>query len=179
MSTVKKTNRVSKKIIANVSNEDAQNAAKEFTSATNLKTDLETKMNTEMDAVKENYSKQIEDQAQIIQEKTKVLQAYANEQKGSWGKKKSCEFLWAIIGFRTGNKEVVKPKNITWDDIVKLMKEKVVFSGFIRKKEEVNKEAILNEKNEAVLNQLKEDCQLKIKQAETFFVTPKIEEVKS
>ena len=50
---------------------------------------------------------------------------------------------------------------------------------FVRTKDEINKEAILAEKNEAVINQLREDCYIIVEQDETFFVTAKTEELQT
>ena len=57
------------------------------------------------------------------------------------------------------------------------MKKNNVFKGFIRSTEEINKEAIINEQNEAVLNQLKEECYIEVVQEESFYVTAKAEDV--
>lgn len=169
--------RISKKVITNVTIEQAQDAANRYTSLQNKLSGIESKMNLELQKVKDKYADDITSYQEELKPQVELLEAFAKEQKDTWGKKKSFELLHAVIGFRTGNPTVKKDKRYTWDGVLDQLK-KVRLNLFVRKKEEVNKEAILLEKNEAILNQLKEDCGVYVEQDEAFFITPKIEEVK-
>jgi phage host-nuclease inhibitor protein Gam len=174
MATTQKTK---KKVVTNVTVEAAQDAAKDYTNIANKLSATEAKMNNEINKVKEKYLDSITTLQENIKEPEAILEAFAYEQKESWGKRKSIELLHAVIGFRTGQPKVTKDKKFTWDAVLELMKKSNLFSGFVRSKEEINKEAILAEKNVAVLNQLKEDCYISIDQDESFFITPKVEEI--
>lgn len=169
--------RVKKKVIANVSFEQAQEASALYAVTSNKLAKIEAKMNEEINKVKSKYSDDITSLKENLEEPFEVLQVYSEEQKNTWGKKKSLDLLHCIVGFRTGTPKVTKDKKFTLDAVVELMKKNRVFKNFIRTTEEVNKEAILSEKNEAVLNQLKEECYVSVVQEESFYVEPKIEEV--
>lgn len=173
------TKRVSKTVIKDVSFEQAQQASEQFAIQRNKLDKIEAKMNEEINKVKAKYKEYISEIQEQLEEPMEVLEVFAKEQQSSWGKKKSMELLHTIIGFRTGQPKVVKDKKFTWDAVLELMKKNRVFKGFIRTTEEINKEAILSEKNEAVLNQLKEEAYVSIDQDEKFYIDVKKEEVQT
>lgn len=173
------TKRVSKTTVKNVSFEDAQAASEVFAAQRNRLDKIEAKMNEEINKVKAKYKEDINEIQENIEAPMEVLEVFAKEQQSSWGKKKSMELLHTVIGFRTGQPKVTKDKKFTWDAVLELMKKNKVFKGFIRTTEEINKEAILSEKNEAVLNQLKEDAFISIDQDEKFYIEVKKEEVQT
>jgi phage host-nuclease inhibitor protein Gam len=169
--------RIKKKIVVNVTLEQAQEASELYAVNSNKLAKLEAKMNEELNKVKSKYADEITSIKEQLEEPFEVLQAFAEEQKNNWGKRKSFDLLHCLVGFRTGTPKVTKDKKFTWDAVVELMKKNRIFKGFIRTTEEINKEAILSERNEAVLNQLKEECYVSVTQDESFYVEPKIEEV--
>ena len=171
------TTRTKKKVIENVSLEDAQAASQAFAQNSNNLRKIEAKMNEEITKVRSKYQEDITALTEANAQPIEILEVFATEQKQEWGKKKSFELLHAIIGFRTGTPKVTKAKKFSWDAVLELMKKNNVFKGFIRTTEEINKEAILSEQNEAVLNQLKEECYIDVVQEESFYVTAKAEEV--
>ncbi len=171
------TKRVKKAIISNVSFEDAQKASETFALQQNRLSKVEAKMNEDINKVKSKYQDDINEIKENIEEPMQVLEVYANEQKGTWGKKKSFEFLHSVIGFRTGTPSVAKSKKVTWDFITEQMAKVKDMLGFVRTKQELNKEAILAEEDEAVLKRLKEDFYIEIEQKESFYIQAKAEEV--
>lgn len=169
--------RVKKKTISGVTLELAQAASEQFAVTKNKLEAVEAKMNEKLNKVKSEYQDAITELKEELEEPQEVLETFAKEQKSSWGKKKSIELLHCIIGFRTGTPKVVKDKKFTWDAVLELITKNSMLKGFVRSKEEINKEAILAEKNEDVLKLLKEECYVEVDQDETFFVQPKKEEV--
>jgi len=170
-----------KKVYANISLEKAQTASEQYATAQNSLSRLQAKMNEELNKVKSKYADKVNDLVEQLEEPTDILEAFAKEQKESWGKKKSFELLHTVIGFRTGTPKVSKDKKFTWDAVLELMKKnKEAFANFIRTKEEINKENILALKTDAdekVLKLLKDECYLFIEQDENFFVEAKVEEL--
>jgi phage host-nuclease inhibitor protein Gam len=169
--------RIKKKVISNVTLDDAQEASQQYAASFNKLKKIEVKMNEEINRVKDKYADDIAAIKEEMAEPYEVLQVFTTENKTTWGKKKSFELLHCIIGLRTGTPKVIKDKKFTWPAILELLKKNTVFKPFIRTTEEINKEAILAEKNEAILGQLKEECFVSIDQDESFYVTPKEEEV--
>ena len=170
-------NRVSKKTFTNVTLEEAQQASNEFATGYNRLEKIEAKMNEEINKVKAKYQDDVTELKDQLSEPNSVLEAFAKEQKDNWGKKKSVELLHTIVGFRTGTPKVAKDKKFTWDAVLELMKKNRIFKTFIRTTEEINKESILAEKDEKILQSLKEECYIEVDQDEKFFVTVKKEDL--
>jgi phage host-nuclease inhibitor protein Gam len=168
-----------KKVIANVTLEQAQEAGQQFATNKTRLSKIEADINKQVDAIRAKYQEEITTLTEGIKEPMNILQAYASEQQQSWGKKKSMELLHCVIGFRTGNLQVEKPSKLTWVVILELLKKNSrSFKKFIRVKAEINKEAILAEKDNAkLLAKLKEKCSLTIGQEESFYVEAKAEQI--
>ncbi len=169
--------RIKKKVIANVTLEQAQEASELFATTSTKLAKVEAKMNEEINRVKSKYQDEITELQEAREEPQEILQVFADEQKTEWGKKKSMELLHCTIGFRTGQPKVDKSKKFTWDAVLELMKKNKLFKPFVRTKDEINKEAILAEKNEETLKLLKDECYVEIKQDESFYVEVKKEEL--
>lgn len=177
-----KSTRIKKKSISNVTHEQAQEASKTVAEKKNRLGKIEVKMNEELDNIKSRYSEDITGLKQQLVEPIAILEVYAHEQRSTWGKKKSIELLHCEVGFRMGTPKVIKHKEFTWDAVLELLKKNQNFHRFIRRKEEINKEAILalnalNEEDKNLLQQLKDECFVLIDHDENFFVDPKKEEV--
>lgn len=171
------TKRTSKKTFTNVTLEQAQEAAANFTKAKTELAKIEAKMNEEINKVKSKYADAIADQQNELEQPSDILEVYAKEQKSEWGKKKSLELLHATIGFRTSTPKVDKKKGFSWEAVLELIKKYPKFSHFVRTQEEVNKENILAEKDEKLLSELEDKAFVKIVQDEKFFIEPKVEEI--
>lgn len=169
--------RQKKKVFTDVTLETAQEASEQYAVSANKLAKLEAVMTEQINKIKSKYQDEITELKEGMEEPIELLQAFADEQKKSWGKKKSLELLHCVIGFRTGTPKVSKDKKFTWDAVLELMKKNKMFSGFIRSKDEINKESILAEKDENVVKGLKEQCYVFVEQDETFFVQPKVEEL--
>lgn len=174
--------RIKKKVFANVTLEQAQDASELVAVNQNKLEKIEAKMNEEINRIKSKYTDDINELTEALEEPTAILKAYATEQAPSWGKKKSFELLHCIIGFRTGTPKVDKKKGFTWEAVLELLKKKKAFEPFVRVKEEINKDAILqlspdSDTDRKTLTALEKECYIEIKQDESFYVTPKKEEV--
>lgn len=170
--------RLKKKVIVNVSLEQAQEASELYATTSTSLSKVEARMNEEINKVKSKYQDKITELQEALEEPMETLQVFANEQKTNWGKKKSTELLHCTIGFRTGTPKVCKEKKFTWDACLELIKKNKVLSKlFVRPKEELNKEAILATKDESILNQLHEEAFIYVDQEESFYVEAKKEEV--
>jgi len=172
-----KKKRTKKVTISHVSLDTAQEASQKYAVSQNKLSSVEAKMNEEINKIKSKYQEQITELQESLEEPIEILEVYAKENQESWGKKKSIELLHCIIGFRTGMPKVDKDKKFTWDAITELMQKNKSFKSFIRSKVEIDKEAILACKDEVQLKSLQDDCYVFIKQDETFFINPKVEEV--
>lgn len=169
--------RKTKKVIQNVTADQAEEASRAFAEAQTQLEKIEAKMNEELNAVKAKYQADITDLKDSMDEPFEVLEVYAEEQKEKWGKKKSTDLLHCTIGFRTGQPKVAKEKGFSWDAIADLMNSDPMGIPFVRKTIEVDKAAILAEDDEVKLGELRTRFRVFVEQEETFYATVKKEEV--
>lgn len=127
---------------------------------------LQAMMNDEIAKIKEKYAEQADQYNQMIVSLLEGLHLYAESHRHELltGGKKTVQLTTGEIGWRTTTPRV-QLKNI--EMIIERIKAKNLTEKFIRIKEEINKEAMLQEPEVA--------CQIpgvSIKQNETFWVKP-------
>ena len=154
--------------------EKAQIASQSFAAASTEKSKLVSRMNEEIDKVKAKYQKDITAQNTALEEHTATLEAFANEQKKTWGKSKSLELLHTIIGFRSGRPKVQLPDSMKEDVVTRLVKK--FFPDCVASKDVLDKGAILKFKDdEKKVQKLLNKCSISIVQEDTFYVQAKEE----
>jgi phage host-nuclease inhibitor protein Gam len=168
--------RTAKKTIKNVSEAEANEAAKNYATSSNKLSKIEAKMNEQIDAIKAKYQDDITAHQTTMEESYNTLEVYAQANNESWGAK-STELLNCVIGFRTGTGSVKNEKGFTWDAVLKLLKSKKHFADFIRTKEEIDKKAILAVTDDKLLKKLEVEAHVTIVKEETFYVDVKKEEL--
>lgn len=104
---------------------------------------------------------------------TDNLEAWALANPEEFGKAKSIEFLAGRIGFRTGTpKLTLLSRAWNWEKVTSAVEH--LLPNFIRNKPEVDKEAIIAQREE--LAEFLPGVGLKVTQGESFFVEPKLTE---
>ena len=169
--------RQKKKVFTSVSIETAQEASELYAVTSNKLAKLEAVMNEQINKVKSKYQDDITGLKEDLEEPMEILQAYANENKDSWGKKKSLDLLHCMIGFRTGTPKVVKDKKFTWDAVTELVSK--MFPNLTRSKVELDKDTIIAMRDQDGFMEIREKCYIDVVQDETFFVQPKVEELQT
>ena len=103
-----------------------------------------------------------------IKAKSDALRAWAEANPQEFAKgKKSIAFVSGVLGFRTGTPKLVPASRaFNWETITGLVCK--YLPNFIRNKPEVDKEAILGQRDE--LAPVLPRCGLKVTQGETFFI---------
>lgn len=172
MSTTK-TNRARKKVFANVTLDQAQEAGSAFAQGNNRLKLIEAKMNEAITKIRDKYQDEITELKESLEEPVEILEVFATEQKDTWGKRKSFELLHSFIGFRTGTPKVTKDKKFTWDGVTELTKKH--YPNLVRTKDELDKEAIISMRDDETFDSIKKACFFDVVQEETFFVESKQE----
>lgn len=133
-------------------------------------------MDDEILGIKNKYEVQLGQLDARIEQSCGDLEAWALANPDEFGKKKSIEFIAGTIGFRTGTpKLALVSRAWTWERVTAAVAQ--LLPNFIRNKPEVDKEGIIATRDE--LAEFLPQVGLKITQGETFYVEPKLEEVKS
>lgn len=151
-----------------ISLDEARNAAQSYANCEIAIQKKELAFNEALAKLKAKHEPFISEARQVQEEAAEVLEAYAELNKEAWeGKKMSVGIV--TFGYRTGPRAVQVREKV--EVVISWLKE-AGLKRFLRVKEELDKPAMLKEKNEAVVNQLAE-CQISFAQSETFFVDVK------
>lgn len=167
--------REKKKVIVNVTSEQAQDASAAYTKAHVALQSIEAKMNEEINKIKEKYQDKISEQEEKREEQFTVLEVYATEQKDNWGKAKSIDMLHSRIGFRTGTPKLKCDKGWNWTSVTDILNES--YADYVRTVTEPNKEKLIADRDTDGFDKLCKKAHITVVQDETFYVEPKVEEV--
>lgn len=154
---------------------EAEAMAREITELICRHRQKTAEMDVELTGVREAYEEDLSATKKAIDEKTTVLQAWADGNPGEFSGKKSLDMTHAVIGYRTGQPQAKTLSGWTWDRVLEKIKSLPPFGGFLRVKEEVDKQGLIAARD----NLLGEDLRtigVRIVQDESFFVEPKITE---
>lgn len=165
--------REKKKLIINVNYDEAQEASAKYAEVSARLGVIEAQMNERINRIRDQFQEEVIQLAQEKERQMEVLETFAKEQKGNWGKRKSYELLHSVIGFRTGTPKVTKDRKFSWDDVLDMVKEK--FPSLVRVKCELDKEAIIAMREEQQFQDLQKACFVDVIQDETFFVEAKLQ----
>jgi phage host-nuclease inhibitor protein Gam len=135
---------------------------------------IEGEMNQQIIAVREQYAPRIDATGARLELETEALRAYADAHGELFAVKKSTDYTHGTIGYRTGTPKLKPLKGWTWDRVLEKVRQ--CARAYLRVKEEVNKEALLADRETLGADRLKA-LGVAVAQDETFFVTPKLEEV--
>lgn len=160
-----------KTIIANVAESDYNdNLAIYARTEANLR-----KINAEMDVkinkIREQYSTKIDELTECKESSFEVVMKYAEENPQIFGKKRSLETVFGVIGFRMGTPKLKNLKGFTWASITSLWEE--LYPEYVRIKKEPNKEAVLA--NDQISDSELKKMGVEIVQDDTFYIDIKTE----
>lgn len=170
----KKNNRVSKVVVSGVTEAQFDRAMSEYAIASGKGDKLSAQMEVEITKVRAKYEGRLENVASDIVKQLEIIEAYCLENKNElFSKKRSMETLHGTVGFRMGTPMLKLLKGVKWKDV--LVKLKGIAPLFVRTKEEVDKDAIIDSRNEQDVVNMLPDLGVFIDQDEHFFVELKKE----
>lgn len=125
--------------------------------------------------LREGYEATITQANELIETKTHAVMAWADANPAAFAGLKSLEFLSGVIGWRTGKHTLKTLPGWTWDRVLeKLCGNAGWRAQYVRVQEEVNKQSLLDNRDTIGAETLAK-MGVKVVQAESFFVDPKIE----
>jgi phage host-nuclease inhibitor protein Gam len=170
--------RIKKKVIDSVSIDEANAAFAELAKADSSNKKMNAEMDLAITKIREKYQDKVEENNLVISEKTEVLETYLKLHPEVLGKNKSIELIHGTIGFRTNTPSLKTLKGFTWESCKNLV-QALLGNKYVRVKEELDKEALLadreEEKDGVQLEASFSKCGFEVKQEETFFIKPKNE----
>lgn len=158
--------------------EEAADLAHHVATDINLRISHTARMDAEILAVKQQYAPGFAAIESRIQCGTDILMRWAEANPGEFKGKRSIDFGQAVVGFRTGTPKLeLLNRKWTWKKVLAAMQQ--LLPAFIRDKPEVDKEALLAQRDEEVLQYALPKVGLKVVQGETFFVEPSLTETET
>jgi phage host-nuclease inhibitor protein Gam len=125
-------------------------------------------------AIDDRIGPKLADRQSLIDEKTVLVQSWAESNPDEFAKRKSIELTHGTIGFRTGTPKLVLLSR-AWNWAKALVAVQKHLPNFIRSAPEIDKEAIIAQRDE--LAEFLPTCGVKVAQGETFFLEPKIDDI--
>lgn len=164
MSTTKQLKQIATR---NYTRAEAEDAMRDLCITTHKLEGQNAEMNEALARVRERY----EAETQALRETSELLQAkinaWADKHPEEFAKKKSIEMVHGICGYRTSPPALKTVRGVTWAKVTGLLKN--ALPAYVRTKEEVDKEALLANRN-VIGNAALMTVGLRVEQAENFFI---------
>ena len=158
------------------SRDEAEAVMHELALAANSRRKFVARMDTKILDVQNQFAPAIAECDAAIKAKTDALRAWAEANPQEFGKRKSIDFLSGILGFRTGTpKLALLNRAWNWEKVTDAVCHHL--PNFVRSKPEVDKEAIIGQRDEEEIQAVLPRCGLKVVQGESFYVEPHLTEV--
>lgn len=142
----------------------------------------ERKVKADRDAavkkVDERCAPELDRIAAEIEAQVASCQAWAEAHPEEFAKRKSIEFAHGLVGFRTGTpKLALLGRAWSWEKCLQKVRE--LMPAFIRDTPTIDKEALLAQRDEEIVQHAIKACGMKVVQDESFYVEPVITEVET
>lgn len=154
---------------------EAEAAVREICELKNAYQMALAEMNAAVTEAKKNFEDKFAPVQKRILEKSALVQDWAEASPSEFNGAKSLDMVHGQVGWRTGQPQLKPLSGWTWDRVLEALRPHKVLFGYIRVKEEVNKQQILENRNVIDDGQLRE-VGLKVTQEEAFFIAPKLEQ---
>lgn len=154
---------------------EAEAMAREITELICAHRAATAEMDAKITSVREDYEETLAESKKAIDEKTTVLQAWADGNPEEFAGRKSIDMTHAVVGYRTGQPQAKTMPGWTWDRVLEKIKALPAFNVFLRVKEEVDKQGLIAARDSLPGQDLR-SIGVRIVQDESFFVEPKLTE---
>lgn len=170
--------RIKKTIVVAPSKAEVADVMKNFAEASSKIKELEAQEELQLLEVRKGYEERARALLEQRQSALEKLEAFGIHNKEElFSKKRSMDLHHGIIGFRTGTPKVSKPRSLTWNKVIEILRE--TGSAFLRTRLEVDKDKIIASRDDKTIMQELEQIGVSVVQEETFFVSMREEQLES
>lgn len=148
---------------------DMENLVSQIATLKRAELNLKQDMDLRIAAVKGEYEGSLADIEKELAALTTAAETWATGNPEAFGKNKSIKFLQGCVGFRTGTPKL-EPLNKKWNWKLITAAVQELLPAFIRSKPELDKEALLAQRDEEIIGYALPRVGLKVTQDESFFV---------
>lgn len=131
-------------------------------------------MEKEQLEIQRRYETKISELNEEIARFLPIAREWCEANPVEFGKRKSAEFLAGVVGWRTGTPKLKLLARWTWKKVLEALAREPLWSAYIRTVKEVDKEAIIRDRDQHVPAELSA-VGVRVDQDETFFIEPKLE----
>jgi len=161
--------RVKKKILSNITTQQADSALSSFAKASAQEQILSSEMEKRIADIHNQYDPELSSIRKTKEEAFDILQTYATENKRSlFNRKKSLVTPYGSYGFRRGTPQLKIQDGITWSIVTSRLKEQL--PQYIRTIEEPAKDILLLARNDQQISTLFPEIGIYVSQDESFFI---------
>lgn len=139
---------------------------------------IEADRQHKLQQIDERFSKLTGPLQADLDQKTQRVQAWAEANPAEFEKRKSIEFNHGTVGFRTGTPKLILISR-AWNWAKALAQVQLRLPNFVRSAPEIDKEALIGQRNDPPIKLSLPLCGLAVTQGETFFIDPKVEQVET
>jgi phage host-nuclease inhibitor protein Gam len=161
-------------VIAPRTREEMEALVGEITTLKIQERTLKARLDAELTAVRESYEGHISDITEALAPKLARAHAWAEAHPEAFTGK-SVEMLHGTIGWRLNTPSLKTLAGWTWDRVLEKLSAIAALAGYVRTKREVNKQALLADRDQIGADELRK-IGVRVVQEEEFFVEPKITE---
>jgi phage host-nuclease inhibitor protein Gam len=153
---------------------EAEETMNSLASSANARRKCVAEMDQRILALKKEYEAGMGVLDKAIEFKSDALQAWASANPDEFPKgRKSIEFLSGTLGFRTGTyKLALLNRQWNWEGVLLAVQSHL--PNFIRNSPEIDKAAILNQRNDFMMPESIQRCGMKVDQGESFYIEPNL-----
>jgi phage host-nuclease inhibitor protein Gam len=135
---------------------------------------LRNQMDVEMMEIRDRYENRITAAREEIKRMIELAEDWAIANPAEFAAKKSIAMVHGLVGFRTGMPKLKTLKGWTWDRVLNVLK--VAFPEYVRTKDEVAKDLIIDQR-EVIGEERMRRMGVAVVQTESFYVEPHKEPV--
>jgi len=169
-----KTNRIKAAPSTITSRAEMENVVGQIAALVSRKQVLEAELNAQITSLRAKYDPELQETGKVIKEKTALARDWAEANPGEFGTLRSIAFRHGTVGWRKGNPALLLlNKKWTWEKVLAAI-QSLGFRRFIRTTPEVNKQAILDER-EKLSEQDLQAMGIRIDQSDGFYIEPALE----
>jgi len=172
-----KTNRIRNIRPAISGREAMESVVGEIAAIMNRQRILTAAMDAQIQAVREQYEGQLATDSEMLDRKIEEVRLWSEANPNEFGSARSLDAVHGTIGWRSGPPSLKTVAGWTFDRVLQALKNTGA-TGYIRVKEEVNKQHLLSDRELIGPEKLRE-IGLRVVQDEAFYVDPKLTEVEA
>lgn len=153
--------------IARLTRDDIEHAVRELCIATVRLDEEQARLNLDLARAREVHEAALTALNADVAEHTATVRAWSDAHPEEFATRKSIVMVHGTLGYRIGQPSLKTIRGVTWDKVLALLK--AAFPAYVRVKEEIDREAILADR-EALGEENLGTLGLRVEQAERFYV---------